>query len=121
MHSSTDAGHVCCGFHGWKITNASIDDQVCVCIRTDHVTNAAVLEQVRKPQLFHVVMAKQVGWMGHGLRSAKRKRGRPRLLYHRNIDRITGLGDPQAVRDDAQDRGGWRIRVIDCSFHAQPP
>ena len=103
----------------------------------DHIRNEAVLEMVGRPPLTATVLARQLGKLGHNLRSehssipyvyalyfplhGKRKRGRPRLQFLRYIEEVTGLTGERAIADAAQDRDGWRRLVIGSSICTKPP
>lgn len=105
--------------------------------RTDRVRNEKILDLVEKPPLSVIVVERQLRRLGHILRQdqnsfpnryalywpqhGKRKRGRPKLLYHKYMEQITGLNNSQSIIQAAQDRVGWNKLVIDCSSHAQPP
>ena len=104
--------------------------------RTDRVRNETVLGLVGRPPLADIVTERQLRRLGHVLRQdedstlhrfaiycpqhGKRKRGRPRLLFHKYMQQVTGLDDPEALKSAAQDRDGWRQLVVGCCSLTQP-
>ena len=50
----------------------------------------------------------------------KRKRGRPRLLYSKYIENITGLGEIREIAAPAQDRLSRRGLVVGWCSRTQP-
>ena len=91
---------------------------------------------MQKPPLIETVRERQLR-LGHVLRQdpslicqryalywpqqGKRKRDRPKLLFHKYVAQITGLDSQQAITRAGQDRDSWRELVVGCCKHAQPP
>jgi hypothetical protein len=129
------------GSEAWSITKAMssrLDSFATSCYRymlnikrTDHICNEVILEKVGQPSLSTIVKQRQLRWLGHTLRSdldgisrryalywpphGKRKRGRPRLLYHKYIEQLTGKTNIEEITNLAQDRVGWRGLAVDCT------
>ena len=96
--------------------------------RTDRVRNDAVMEKTGQIPLSVTVKQRQLSWLGHILRSdpegiprkyalywpphGQRKRGRPRLLYHKYIQDMTGHDSTDEIICAAQDRDGWRTAAL---------
>ena len=98
--------------------------------RTDHVRNETILKTVDQQPLSDTVRERQLRRLGHVLRMkeddisriyalygpnhGRRKRGRPRLLYHKYKAQTTGMTEAELVQA-AQDRDGWRRLVVGCA------
>ena len=128
------------GSEAWSLTKAmasQLDSFATSCYRymlnikrTDHVRNEEVLKAVGQPPLSTIAKSRQLSWLGHTLRSdidgiprryalywpshGKRKRGRPRLLYHTYVEHLTGKGSIEEINIAAQNRDGWRNLVFGC-------
>ena len=135
------------GCETWSITvlmRKSIDSFATSCYRfmlgikwSDKVTNEVVLSRVHRLPLSCTVVTRQLRCLGHNLRKGpqnmprlyalyvpahgRRKRGRPRLLYNKYVERITGLSGEQDLEDAARSRDGWRDLVVGWSLRDQPP
>ena len=98
--------------------------------RTDRIRYEIILQTVNQQPLYDSVKARQLRRLGHVLRKqnddlprkyilyhpeqGRRKRGRPRLLYHKYIEKLTGRTCSQLV-NMAQDRDEWRSLVVGCA------
>jgi hypothetical protein len=104
------------GSEAWVITRdmmAKLNSYATSCYRytlgikkTDRIRNEVILEKVQKPPLIDTVRERQLRRLGHVLRQdpslicqryalywpqhGKSKRGRPKLVFHKYVEQITG-------------------------------
>ena len=96
--------------------------------RLDRIRNTIVLDRVKRKNFAKYVFKRQLTTLGHWIRrgqdsligrlalytptNGRNRRGRPRITYNKQIQRITDAG-LQEIKELALNRNGWRSWVVE--------